>query len=104
MKKILQTDTDVKVWTTKTFHLSESVTNIGNNLNIICNTDNRAKIFWSDIRQPDGEAFSDYYFNMPKHYQNCTAEFPFSYKEDLPKIWVKPLPKDAKSPLPVDVH
>ena len=39
---------------------------------------------------------------MPKRYQNCTAKCPFSYKDDLPKIWVKPLPEDAKSPLPVE--
>ena len=40
-------------------------------------------------------------FNMPKRYQNCAAKCPFSYKEDLPNIWVKPLPNDAKPPLPV---
>ena len=40
-------------------------------------------------------------FNMPKRYQNWAAKCPFSYKEDLPNIWVKPLPNDAKIPLPV---
>ena len=39
--------------------------------------------------------------NMLKSHQNCTANCSFSYREDLQKLWVKPLPKDAKSPLPV---
>ena len=40
-------------------------------------------------------------FNMPRRYQNWAAKCPFSYKEDLQNIWVKPLPNDAKPPLPV---
>lgn len=86
------------------FHLSESVTNIGNNLNILCNTDNR------ELKQRRfgatyvNQTVRPFPINLPKRYQNCTAEFPFSYKEDLPKIWVKLLLKHAKSPLPVDMH
>ena len=35
---------------------------------------------------------------MRKRCQHFTAKCPFSYKEDLLKIWVKPLPiKDAKA-------
>ena len=86
------------------FHISESARKIGTNINIICNTDNR------ELKQRRfGEMYVNqkwglFPFNLPKRYQNCTAEFPFSYKEDLPKIWVKPLPKDSKSPLPVYLH
>ena len=45
-----------------------------------------------------------YHLTCLKSHQNCAAKCLFSYKEDLPKIWVKPSPKDAKPPLPVDVH
>ena len=35
----------------------------------------------------------------------CIAKCLFSYGDDFSQnIWVKPLPKDAKSPLPVDIR
>ena len=48
--------------------------------------------FLSDVRQPEVRRLS-------KRYQNFTTNWYFSLKEDLAKISVKLLPKDAKSPL-----
>lgn len=37
-------------------------------------------------------------FNLPKRYQNCTAEFPFTYKQDLPKNLSKTTAQRCKKP------
>ena len=37
-------------------------------------------------------------------YQICIAKFHYSYRDDLPNIWAKPLPKSENRPLPVDMR
>lgn len=43
-------------------------------------------------------------FNMPWCYQICIAKCLYSYRDDMLENWAKPLLKNAKSPLPVDVR